>query len=512
MVLKSNDKVKAGRKFARPPRKTAKIWQTGVDMIEKTERDAAENFEEMLAMHEACAPKLQSGQKVSGKIIAITGDGVFVDLGVKQDGVMDRAEILDADGNEKVAVGDAISAYIVNLSSQGIRLSRSMIGAGFAALEEARDAGVPVEGRVKRVCKGGYEVETLGKTAFCPGSQMENTDDPQSIVGKQMQFLITRIENRGRNIVVSHRALVERERKENLDKFLTSININDTVDGKISRLVPYGAFVELTPGVEGLVHISELSWSRVSSPDEAVSLDDPVRVKVMGIAKDDKGQTRIGLSIKQAQGDPWENIGGKFEPGAVVEGIVRRIAPFGAFLEIAPGIEGLAHISELSWERRIAKPEDVLAVGDKIPVKIREIDQETRRVSLSVKDAQGDPWQEAVDKFAPGAKVKGIVESRTPHGLFVRLAPGISGLLPQGALNADKSLAKVGPDDEIEIVVASVDPASRRVSLRPVASGDMDETEEKNWKQHQALARPDGKNLGIMAAAMKRAFEKRKGK
>lgn len=470
-----------------------------------------ENFEEMLAMHEASAPRLQTGQKVTGKVITVSGDSVFVDVGVKQDGVLDRAEILDAEGRETVAPGDSVSAWIVGVSPQGIRLSRSMIGSGIAALEEARDAGLPVEGRVKATCKGGYEVEVLGKNAFCPGSQMEAAEDPESVVGRQMQFLITRIENHGRNIVVSRRALIERERRENLDKLLSSINIGDTLEGKISRLVPYGAFIELAPSVEGLAHISELSWSRVSTPDEVVSPGDPVRVKVMSLVKDDKGQMRIGLSPKQAQGDPWEKVEERFRPGDIVEGTVRRLAPFGAFVEIAPGIEGLAHVSELSWEKRILKPEEVLAAGDVVSVKIREISPETRRISLSLKDAQGDPWQDAPEKFSPGTQVKGRVESKNQHGIFISLAPGISGLLPQGVLSnsADSgNLSRLGAGDSIEVVIRTVDPATRRISLAPVTSEK--QPEDNSWGQHVSV-RPEssGDNLGIMAQALKKAFEKK---
>lgn len=480
-------------------------------MSGQSDLDPNENFEEMLAMHEANAPKLHSGQKISGKIIAISGDSVFVDVGVKQDGVLDRAEILDDAGNEMAEQGDTVNAFIVGISPQGIRLSRSMIGSGFAALEEARDAGVPVEGRVKGLCKGGYEVEVLGKSAFCPGSQMENVGDPETLPSSQMQFLISRIENHGRNIVVSRRALIEREHKENLDNLLANLNIGDMVEGKVARLAPYGAFVELAPSVDGLVHISELSWSRIGSPDEAVSVGEPVKVKVMSIVNDDKGQTRIGLSIKQAQGDPWEGAETRFKSDDIVEGIVRRLAPFGAFVEIAPGLEGLAHISELSWERRIAKPEEILAVGDVVSVKIKEINPETRRLSLSLKDAQGDPWLDAPDKFTPGTRLTGRIESRNQHGLFVSLAPGISGLLPMGvisnAVNASQ-LAKLAPGENIEVTVRSIDPESRRISLNP-AGNEADEQleEDKNWRQHFS-ARPEKADLGIMAQALKKAFEK----
>lgn len=472
--------------------------------MEKPEQE--ESFADMLAQHEAQTNKLQTGQKVTGTVIAIAGDSVFVDLGIKQDAVMDRSEIVDAEGNDTVKEGDKVEAWIVSLSSQGPRLSRSMIGSGVAALEEARDAGVPVDGRVRQICKGGYQVDLLGKTAFCPGSQMEifPGQTPEDIVGKQMQFLITRVENHGRNIVVSRRALIERERLESLDKLLASLNIGDTVEGKISRIVPFGAFVELAPAVEGLVHISELSWSHLDNPDEAVSIGDAVRVKVTSIGKDEKGQTRIGLSCKQAQGDPWDDVLDRFAPGDSVQGKVKRIAPFGAFVEIAPGIEGLVHLSEFSWEKRITKPEDFLAVGDQVNVKIKDIRPEARRISLSIRDAQGDPWDNAAENFPVGAKVIGKVESNGPHGLFISVAPGITGLLPKSAMAGASALAKLAPGAELEVTISSLDLAARRMGLGVGQAGDADVPQEKDWRSH---AKVESKDMGIMAQALRKALK-----
>ena len=272
-----------------------------------TFEEGSEDFAAMFAAQEAGTVRLQPGQKVTGTIITITGDSVFVDVGIKLDGIMDRKDILDAEGNESVAPGDSIEVYVVGTSAGEIRLSRSMSGAGMAALEDARDAGVPVDGRVTGTCKGGYTVSVRGKNAFCPGSQMDSVSvaDAEALVGRTMQFLIIRVENRGRNIVVSRRALLDRERQENLEKVLASLNVGDTVEGRITRLASFGAFMELAPGVEGMIHLSELSWSRVNSADEAVAVGDMVRAKLLSVSKDDKGRTRISLSRKKAEGDPW---------------------------------------------------------------------------------------------------------------------------------------------------------------------------------------------------------------
>lgn len=478
------------------------------------QEEATEDFAAMLAAHSASSGRLQPGQKVSGTVIAITGDSVFVDMGIKVDGIMERKDILDAEGKESAGPGDSVEAWVIAVSPQEIRLSRSMSGSGVAALEEARDAALPVDGRVTAVCKGGYTVEVLGKTAFCPGSQMDaSSGDADSLVGRGMQFLIIRVENRGRNVVVSRRALLERERQENLDKLLETLKEGDTVEGRITRLAPFGAFMELAPAVEGMIHLSELSWSRVGAADEAVSPGDLVRVKVLGISKNDKGQIRISLSRKQAEGDPWLDAPERLSAGAVVQGKVVRLAPFGAFVELLPGVEGLIHVSEMSWAKRVNKPEEVLSAGETVSVKIKDVNTETRRIALSLRDAEGDPWQDAAQRFAVGSTVTGTVESRTQYGLFVTLAPGITGLLPAGVIKNAKNAAqfsKLDKDDNVTLIVQNLDSSARRISLAPEGSEAAASAEDKAWKQHaSAGSSSSGNGMGIMAQALQKAMQKK---
>lgn len=479
--------------------------------------DGNEDFAAMLAAHdEASSGQAQPGQKIRGIIIAITEENVFIDLGLKEDGIMDRKDLLDADGKEIARIGDPIEAWVVAANPQGIVLSRSMSGSGLAALEEARDAGVPVDGRVSGVCKGGYLVDVLGKTAFCPGSQMDAANgDAESIVGHSFQFLVTRVENRGRNIVVSRRALLDRERRENLETLLQTLQKGDMAEGRISRLAPFGAFVELAPGVEGMIHLSELAWSRLGAADEAVSVGDLVRVKVLDISTGDKGQARISLSRKQAEGDPWQDAPARLAVGSIVKGKVRRLAPFGAFVELLPGIDGLIHISEMSWSRRVTRPEEVLSAGDEVSVKIKDINPESRRIALSLRDAEGDPWQDSEQRFPVGSLVNGVVESRSQYGLFVSLAPGITGLLPATVIKGSKrpELAKLDKGDNVTLVVQNIDSGARRISLthegdksEPVAAeGSQRGAEGDSWKQY-AVARTTA--TGIMAQALQKALQK----
>lgn len=476
--------------------------------------DAQEDFATLFAAQEAAAPRLQTGQKVTGKIIEINGDSVFVDVGIKVDGVMDRKDILDAEGKEMAAPGDSIDVWVVGVNPHEIRLSRSMSGSGMAALEEACQSGVPVDGRVVASCKGGYTVEVLGKTAFCPGSQMDAaaTGDAESVVGRTMQFVVLRVENRGRNIVVSRRALLERERQDNLEKLLASIKVGDTVEGRITRLAPFGAFMELAPAVEGMIHLSELSWSRVGAADEAVSPGDMVRAKLLSVSTDDKGRTRISLSRKQAEGDPWAQVSERLAVGSVMEGKVTRLAPFGAFVELLPGVEGLVHLSEMSWTKRVNKAEDVVAAGDTVSVKIKEINPETRRISLSMRDAEGDPWQEAASRFAVGTVVEGTVESQSKFGVFVTLAPGITGLLPAGVIKSAKKseFTSLDKGDSVKLVVQNLDTAARRISLAPEGVEVAEKTRDTDWKQHaSAGSAGQSAGMGIMAQALQKALQKK---
>lgn len=480
-------------------------------MPEDNSREMEESFEKMLAEHDSQRSSLEKGQKISGVIISINGDTVFIDLGLKEDGLMDIQDLPDKADGVKAGPGDRVEGFITDISSQGIRIARSMSGAGIAALEDAKEAGIPVEGRVKGPCKGGYQVEIFGKTAFCPGSQMEAGLTEEELSGKVLQFLVTRIENNGRNIVVSRRALLDRERKENLEKILATVHPGDIIDGKVSRLTPFGAFIELAPGVEGLAHVSELCWSRINTPEEALSKGDNVRVKVLDITEDEKKHTRISLSCKQAIQDPWTTASNQFKAGDVVSGKVVRFAPFGAFVEIIPGIDGLIHLSEMSWEKRINKPEEALELNQSVQVKIKEVNPDSRRISLSLKDAIGDPWEMLPEKLTKDAVVTGRVESRSPHGLFISLYPGITGLLPASAIKNSplaQKLNKLESGSEIEVKIQNIDSASRRISLVPASENKEEKESDASWKSHMQTGNAN-KDSTLMAAAFQKALQRK---
>jgi len=480
-----------------------------------SEHEESMSFAEMLAQEEQGERvRLEPGQRVHVHIVAITADTIFVSTGSKVDGIVERSE-MEVDGELSYQVGDSLDLYVIAATPQEVRLSRVMSGdASLAALEEARDAGLPVEGRVTGQVKGGFSVDVMKRRAFCPISQMDIRPiaDPESVVGQVYAFLITKLENRGRNIVVSRRDLLERERAESLEQLLAEMHEGDFREGVVSRLAPFGAFIELAPGVEGLAHLSELSWGRVDHADEAVSVGDTVRVKVLSIAKEAKG-LRISLSIKAGMDDPWNSVGDRLKVGEAVTGKVMRLAPFGAFVEVLPGVEGLVHLSELSFEKRIMKAEEVVSAGDVVSVKVKEIDPAKRRISLSLRDTVGNPWDRIDELLTVGSDVTGTVEKRAPFGLFITLAPGITGLLANQVVTASpqrKTFERLGPGDAANVRIRAIDAAGRRISLLPAGEeGSADSGDD--WKQHAPKSEP-ASSLGALGLAMQAAKAKKEGK
>jgi small subunit ribosomal protein S1 len=255
----------------------------------------------------------------------------------------------------------------------------------------------------------------MGKRAFCPISQIDlkYVESSEPYVGETWSFLITQFEEDGRNIVVSRRELLEKEQAKIREEFFKEIAIDMELEGRITKVMPYGAFVELMPGIEGMIHLSEISWSRIERPEERLTIGDMVTVKLIGLDQGKRpGEMKLALSIKQMTGDPWDSVEEQFRIGDKISGKVTRCVKFGAFVEITPGIEGLVHISEMSYKRRILKTEDMVTEGDTVEVMVKEIDVENRRISLSMKEAEGDPWIDIHTKYKVGQSIEGILEKK----------------------------------------------------------------------------------------------------
>ncbi|WP_300668554.1 S1 RNA-binding domain-containing protein, partial [Desulfoluna sp.] len=301
-----------------------------------------ESFEKLLeAYGDGLGEELKSGDKVDAQVISIGESSVYVSTGTKSDGVVDRMELTNEEGELTVDVGDSLTLYVVSATESEVVLSRKMSGAGnLDLLFDVFSSGTPVEGKVNEQVKGGFSVALMGMRAFCPVSQIDTAfvEKGDEFIGKSFSFLVTRIEGNGKNIVISRRKLLEAELQEVRAAFLEGLSLGDTLEAKVIKLMPYGAFMELHAGVEGMVHISELSWSRVKTCEEAVKVGDTLPVKVLKIdTVEGKNAPRIALSVKQASQDPWELVGETIREGEQFSGKVVRLAPFGAFVEVAPG-------------------------------------------------------------------------------------------------------------------------------------------------------------------------------
>lgn len=473
--------------------------------------DGEESFADLFESYEAKAGReLNTGDRVDGTIISIGTKSVYVDTGTKSDGVVDKIELLDEEGNLPLQVGDPVTLYVVSISESEIILSKAISGAGKdILLQDASRSRTPVEGKITGVIKGGLNVDLMGKRAFCPASQVDvkYVEDQEEYVGKSFNFIITRFEEGGKNIVVSRRELLNEEIKERVKTFFADHKEGDTVQGVVTRLMSFGAFVELTPGLEGMVHISELSWARVENASDAVQPGDKIMVKLLKIESGEKPDTyKIALSVKQTTDSPWENMENLFNVGDQVTGKVVRLAKFGAFVELAPGVDGLVHISEMSHTRRVLKPDDVVKNGEQVQVVVKSIDMDSKRISLSIKDALDDPWMGATAKYEVNSKVEGILEKREKFGLFITLEPGITGLMPASNISSASNRGdydKLKPGDTVEVMIQSMDEENRRVTL---TSPDQKETDD--WKQF--TGGKSKSSAGTMESLFLEAMKKKK--
>jgi small subunit ribosomal protein S1 len=478
------------------------------DEVEKAPAEDGESFAELLNSYSTgMNENIQVGDRIRGRIISIGANSVFVDTGTKVDGVVERAELLDENGAFPYVEGDALDLYVVAADESEIRLSQAISGiGGLNMLQDAWEQRIPVEGKVAALVKGGFQVEMLKRRAFCPISQMDVAfvEDPEAYVGQTFPFLIKRFEERGRNIVVSRRDILQAELEASRKAFMEQLEADAVMEATVTRIAPFGAFVSLAPGVEGLVHISELSWSRMDTPEQAVSVGDRLQVKLLGIKAGDRpGTKKISLSVKQAMGDPWEDARNRIQVGAKLMGKVTRCANFGAFVELFPGIEGLVHISEMSYTRRVMRPEEVVAPGDEIMVMIKEFDPDRKRISLSIKDADGDPWEGVEQQFPRGRTVQGRVEKKERFGIFVNLRPGITGLLPKSKIAASQKAAEIEslkPGAAIAVTIETVNAADRKISL-----GTGEAADAQNW---QEFAADSAGTMGDLGDKLKQALSK----
>ncbi len=437
--------------------------------------------------------QLNPGDELTGRVVGESAEDFFVDYGGKSEALLPKDE-----AEEGTATGSVVRVRVRRISPDGTiylagRISRQSVDK--SAIRMAYESGMPVQGRVLESRKGGYSVELGPKIrAFCPISQIDDqfTSDPLVHMDKTYWFKILEFSDTG-DIVVSRRAYLRDEKEKKKEELLKTLQPGQVLEGTVSRIMDYGAFVDIG-GIEGLLHVSQISWDQVN-PHEVLEEGQKVRVKVTDM--EHRGDTlRISLSMKVLEKDPWETFG-ELEEGAILEGEVMRIKPFGAFIRLAPGVEGLLHISEMAWHR-VSRVEDLLSVGDRVKVKVLSADPDSKRISLSLREVQGAPEGE----IAEGAQVDGIVNEVKSFGLLVTLPGGKVGLLPKrerGAVNPANAFKEGQP---IRVLVMSVDEENGRISLTTADKKDlMDDQDYRKFapKKEDKLA-----TLGDFLADLKK--------
>jgi small subunit ribosomal protein S1 len=447
--------------------------------------------------------RFSPGDRVTGTIVKISKETVFVDLGGKSEGTADLAEFLDDEGNPTVREGEGIELRVSSVR-RGIHLSRAIKARGAEALEVLKDAHrnqIPVEGRVAAVNKGGFEVELSGLRAFCPISQIDllYCEKPEEHVGQRYQFRITEMKERGRNIILSRRVLLQEEQEKKLKETLATLRPEMDVEGKVTRVMDFGAFVDIG-GLEGMVHVSEIARARIGHPGEVLQPGQIVKARILRMETNRKGAPKVSLSMRVLEPEIWDT-GLPFREGEVIPGKVSRLAEFGAFVEVAPGVDGLVHVSEISYQK-VAHPNRVLKEGERVEVLVLKIDEGKRRLSLSIKEAQSRQRAEAYAResgevrLEVGQVLPGIVEDHKPYGLFVRLPQfgiGVRGLLPvEELMEEDKAdLKKKFPQgQEIRVEIIGIDDKERiRLSMR----AGKDREERADFDKYMARGEKAGK-------------------
>ncbi len=409
----------------------------------------------------------QPGTILKGKIVTQIGNDVIVEVGLKSEGVIDAAEF---DDPSEIAEGRDIEALLEDVDSETGLLLLSKHKAdrirGWENLINTKKEGDTVKGKVVRRIKGGLLVD-IGVPVFLPASQVDirRPGDISRFIGKEVECVVLKIDIEGRNIVISRRKLIEDERKQSKEKILTEIEVGQRRKGIVKNIADFGVFVDLG-GVDGLLHISDLSWGRVSHPSEVVRLDDEIECVVIGV---DKANEKISLGLKQKSPSPWENVEHDYPVGSRVRGKVVNIMNYGVFVRLEDGIEGLVHISEMSWTKRLNHPSEMLNLNDEVEVMVLNVNKDKQEISLGLKQTETNPWSVAAQKYPPGTLVNATVRGVTNYGAFVEIEEGIDGMIHISDLSWTRKFSHpneaLQKGDKVKCVVLDIDPEKQRVSL-----------------------------------------------
>ena len=452
--------------------------------------------EEIAAQYGETMSNIAVGETVEGTVTEINKREVIVNIGYKSEGVISASEFrYDAE----LKVGDKVEVYVESVEDKGGQLALSHKKArqlkSWDRVNEALEKDEIIKGYVKCRTKGGMIVDVFGIEAFLPGSQIDVKPirDYDAYVDKTMEFKVVKINQEFRNVVVSHKALIEAELEAQKQVIMSKLEKGQILEGTVKNITSYGVFIDLG-GVDGLIHITDLSWGRVNHPEEVVALDQKLNVVIIDF---DENKKRIALGLKQLTAHPWESLNADLKVGDTVKGKVVVMADYGAFVEIAPGVEGLIHVSEMSWSQHLRSAQDFMKVGDEIEAVVLTLDREERKMSLGIKQLSADPWENIDTKYPVGSKCTAKVRNFTNFGVFVEIEEGIDGLIHISDLSWTKKVkhpgefTQVGAD--IEVIVLEIDKENRRLSL------GHKQLEENPWNEFEQQFAVDTVHQGTLA-------------
>jgi small subunit ribosomal protein S1 len=444
------------------------------DVYEKSKKSfsneeySKEEFLTLAKLYTDSFKDLKEGELIKGKIVRILGDNVIINVGLKSEGSVPKSEFHES---EEIKVGNEIEVVLESFEDQDGNLVLSKQRADFLRIWEkvvkAHETGEILQGKILKRIKGGMVVDLMGMEAFLPGSQIDIRPirDFDAFVGQVMDFKVVKVNIPTENVVVSHKVLVEEEISDQRAAILNGLEKGQILEGTVKAITDFGVFVDLG-GVDGLIHITDLSWGRINHPNEVVRLDETIKIVVTDF---DEEKKRISLSLKKLLPHPWEDIENKYKIGDKVSGRVVSLTDYGAFIEIEKGIEGLIHNSEMSWTQHIKHPSQIVSMGQIVEAVILSLDKEEKKISLGIKQLEPDPWESLMQKYPVGTKHIGIARNLTNFGVFVELEPGVDGLVHISDLSWTKKIRHPGEvvkkSEKLEVIVLGVDVEQRKISL-----------------------------------------------
>ncbi|MCK9559078.1 MAG: 30S ribosomal protein S1 [Candidatus Marinimicrobia bacterium] len=436
--------------------------------IDKLKEVQSADAEDRAKIYESSLKDVSKDQRVLGSVVAINDNEIMVDVGFKSEGIVSRDEFEEG---ELPKIGDQIEVFVDVLEDENGQMILSKRKADFMRIweriKEVYASGETIEGKIINRIKGGMVVDVMGVDAFLPGSQIDirPVTDFDSFVGKTFEFRIVKLNELRKNIVLSRKELLEESMKEKRDDLLSKIKVGDVMTGRVKNITDFGVFIDLG-GLDGLLHITDISWGRINHPREVVQMDQELTIKVIDY---DQEKQRVSLGLKQLTTHPWEGIESKYPVDTIVKGKVVNIANYGVFVELEKGVEGLIHISEISWTQHIKHPSEVFKLGDEIEAKVLGIDSAERKISLGYKQLEPDPWDSIEEKFTVGSVHKGIIRNLTPYGAFIELQEGIDGFAHISDMSWTKKLRHprelFKKDDEVEFKILEISKENRKISL-----------------------------------------------